>query len=1074
MRKLISILTLTAALGASAADAPLWLRNAALSPDGSKLAFTYKGDIFTVPVAGGDARQITTSAAYDSYPVWSPDGSKIAFASDREGSLDIYVMPATGGTAKRLTTNSGKEIPRAFLDDNTVLFSTTREGDQKALVGPFQDQVYSVNINGGREHLYRGISMAAISVSPDGRIAYQDRKGYEDILRKHEHSSGTADIWVMDGNKYTKITSFNGQDQCPVWVDANTIAFISEQDGTMNVWRTTADGNTKTQLTHFTNHPVRSLTRANNGLLAFSWNGELYTMAPGQEPQKVNVNIVSDDYTGDLQKTLRTSGATDMAPSPDGKEVAFVLRGDVYVTNVKYKTTKRITNTPAQERRVSFAPDGKSLVYDSERDGLWQIFVAKIKNPDEKQFAYATEITEELLYKGDKPTQQPAFSPDGKKVAFLYNRTELRVIDIASKKVDTALDGKYNYSYSDGDITYTWSPDSRWFLIDYIGIGGWNNSDIALVKADGSEVVDLTESGYTNSNPRWAMGGRAVTYETSRYGMRSHGSWGEQSDVEIMALDGDAWDELNRTEEEASIAKDEEKAKDDEKSDDKAKDKKKGKKDGKKDGKADKKDDEVKPLEFDLANRKFRVRRLTAISGVGDYWVDNDGANIYYTAGSSEGGSNLMVRDLRKGETKVLVKGRVGGLEPDKKGENLFALGNGMCKIAIPDGKRDDIEFEAPYDRHPSQEREYIYNHMLRQVRDKFYDASLHGVDWDMYGENYARFLPHINNNYDFAELLSEILGELNASHTGGRYYAPGADLATANLGAFFDQNYTGDGLKVSEVVKRGPLADKKANVQAGDIITAIDGEQILADADYYPLLDGKAGKPVRLTIKRNGGKTEDITVRPIDTGKLNDLLYQRWVERNQAVVDSLSNGRVGYVHIEGMDSSSFREVYSQLLGKYRNCEAVVVDTRWNGGGWLHNDIALLLSGKEYVRYSPQGQYIGSDPFSQWTKPSAMLVCEGNYSDAHGTPYVYQTLKIGDIIGAPVPGTMTAVWWETQIDPSLIFGIPQVTSLDRNGKPLENQQLNPDVVIYNNPADVLNGKDDQLIGAVNHLLNALK
>jgi C-terminal processing protease CtpA/Prc len=656
----------------------------------------------------------------------------------------------------------------------------------------------------------------------------------------------------------------------------------------------------------------------------------------------------------------------------------------------------------------------------------------------------------------------------------LYNRTELRVIDIASKKVDTALDGKYNYSYSDGDITYTWSPDSRWFLIDYIGIGGWNNSDIALVKADGSEVVDLTESGYTNSNPRWAMGGRAVTYETSRYGMRSHGSWGEQSDVEIMALDGDAWDELNRTEEEASIAKDEEKAKDDEKSDDKAKDKKKGKKDGKKDGKADKKDDEVKPLEFDLANRKFRVRRLTAISGVGDYWVDNDGANIYYTAGSSEGGSNLMVRDLRKGETKVLVKGRVGGLEPDKKGENLFALGNGMCKIAIPDGKRDDIEFEAPYDRHPSQEREYIYNHMLRQVRDKFYDASLHGVDWDMYGENYARFLPHINNNYDFAELLSEILGELNASHTGGRYYAPGADLATANLGAFFDQNYTGDGLKVSEVVKRGPLADKKANVQAGDIITAIDGEQILADADYYPLLDGKAGKPVRLTIKRNGGKTEDITVRPIDTGKLNDLLYQRWVERNQAVVDSLSNGRVGYVHIEGMDSSSFREVYSQLLGKYRNCEAVVVDTRWNGGGWLHNDIALLLSGKEYVRYSPQGQYIGSDPFSQWTKPSAMLVCEGNYSDAHGTPYVYQTLKIGDIIGAPVPGTMTAVWWETQIDPSLIFGIPQVTSLDRNGKPLENQQLNPDVVIYNNPADVLNGKDDQLIGAVNHLLNALK
>jgi Tol biopolymer transport system component/C-terminal processing protease CtpA/Prc len=1070
MHKLIPLIAATVAISASASESPLWLRNAAISPDGSLLAFTYKGDIYTVPTAGGDARQITTNAAFDSYPVWSPDGSKIAFASDREGSLDIFVMPANGGTAKRLTTNSGKELPRAFLNDSIILFSTSREGDQKALLGPFQSQIYSVSVNGGREHLYRGIAMEAISVSPDGRIAYQDRKGYEDVLRKHEHSSGTADIWVIDGNKYSKITSFNGQDQCPVWVDANTLAFISEQDGTMNVLRSTPDGKTKTQLTHFTNHPVRSLSYANNGTFAFSWNGELYTMKQGEEPQKVNVNIVSDDYTGDLQKTLRTQGATDMCPSPDGKEVAFVLRGDVYVTSVKYKTTKRITNTSAQERRVSFAPDGKSLVYDSERDGRWQLFIAKIKNADEKQFAYATEITEEPLYKGDKPAQQPAFSPDGKKVAFLYDRTELRVINLADKKVTTALEGKYNYSYEDGDVPYYWSPDSRWFLISYIGIGGWNNSDIALVKADGSEVVNLTESGYTNSNARWAMGGRAVTYETSRYGMRSHGSWGEQSDVEIMALDGDAWDELNRSDEEASIAKDE--AQEKEEKDAENADKK-DKKKNKKDDKADKKDD-VKPLVFDLDNRKFRVRRLTASSGVGDYWLDNDGSNLYYSTGSPEGGSNLMVRDLRKDETKVLVKGNIGGIEPDSKGENLFAIGEGLCKIALPDGKKDDIEFEAPYDRHPSQEREYIYNHMLQQVRDKFYDENLHGVDWDMYGKNYARFLPYINNNYDFAEMLSEILGELNASHTGSSYYPDGAKMATANLGAFYDQTYTGNGLKVLEVINRGPLATKKANISAGDIILAIDGSQILADSDYYPLLDDKAGKPVRLTVKRTSGKTEDVTVKPISARELSTLLYQRWVERNQAVVDSVSKGRIAYVHVKGMDSPSFREVYSQLLGKYRNCDAVVVDTRWNSGGWLHNDVALLLSGKEYVRYSPRGQYIGSDPFSQWTKPSAMLVCEANYSDAHGTPYTYKTLKIGDIVGAPIPGTMTAVWWEDQIDPSLIFGIPQVTSLDQNGKPLENQQLEPDVIIYNNPADVLNGKDDQLIGAVNHLLNKLK
>ena len=213
--------------------------------------------------------------------------------------------------------------------------------------------------------------------------------------------------------------------------------------------------------------------------------------------------------------------------------------------------------------------------------------------------------------------------------------------------------------------------------------------------------------------------------------------------------------------------------------------------------------------------------------------------------------------------------------------------------------------------------------------------------------------------------------------------------------------------------------------------------------------------------------------MKPISNGKVSDLLYHRWVERNQQVVDSVSGGRIAYVHIEGMDSPSFREVFSQLLGKYRNHEAVVVDTRWNGGGWLHNDVAILLSGKEYVRFTPRGQYIGSEPFTQWTKPSAMLINESNYSDAHGTPYVYKTLGIGKLIGAPIPGTMTAVWWETQVDSSLIFGIPQVTARDVNGNVLENQQLNPDVVIYNNPADVINGIDAQLIGAVKELLKDL-
>lgn len=1065
---------LAAVMTAVADDAPLWLRHPAISPDGGSIAFSYRGDLYTVPVSGGEARQLTTYSGYDAYPVWSPDGTQIAFASDREGSLDIFVMPAKGGTARRLTTDSANETPRAWLDNETVAFSASLQPSVKALQGQFLPQTYTVSTRGGRPTMLYSLPMPALDIDSKGRIIYQDKKGFENKFRKHEHSSATSDIWIIDGGRFTCLTDFDGHDLNPIWSGDNLITYLSESDGTLNVWTMTADGKNRMQQTHFANHPVRSLTRAgksDNGRLAFSWNGEIYTMVPGSEPTKVPVKIVTDDYKFAADRSVRTMGATQMAVAPDGDQVAFVLRGDIYVTSTKYKTTRRITNTAAQERCISFAPDGRSLVYDSDRDGQWKIFVASIVDPKEKSMAYATDIEEKLLYSSEHAAQQPVYSPDGKKIAFLEDRTELRVIDPATGNVNTALDGRFNYSYSDGDVTFVWSPDSRWFLTSYIGVGGWNNTDIALVRADGSEVVDLTESGYTDYNPRWVLGGKALTYSTSKYGMRSHGSWGEQGDVMVMFLDGEAWDKFRQSEEENELDKKNEEESKDKDTADKKKDKK-GKK-GKKDKEKDK--DEVKPLEFDLANRMYRTMRLTgSSSALGDYFLSKDGEKLYYSAVATEGGSNLIERDLKKGSSKILVKGLRGGFESDKKAENLFVItGEGMKKVKLADGAQDAIEFEAEYDRDPAAEREYIYNHMLAQVRDKFYDANLHGVDWNMYGENYRRFLPYINNNYDFADLLSEILGELNASHTGGGYYGPSSKLPTASLGAFFDETYTGDGLRVLEVLPRGPLATKTANVQPGDIILTINGTTITPQTDVNDLLAGKAGKPVKIDIQRDGGKVDLVTVKPVSKGTVNEMLYQRWIERNADIVDSLSNGRLAYVHVKGMDSPSFREVYSRLLGKYRNAEAVIVDTRYNGGGWLHNDIALLLNGKEYVRYTPRGRYIGSDPFSQWTKPSVMLVSEANYSDAHGTPYVYQTLGIGDVIGAPVPGTMTAVWWETQIDPTLYFGIPQVTSLDKSGKPLENKQLTPDVIIYNNPGDVINGKDAQLEGAVINLLDKL-
>lgn len=1071
MRKQLLLGLACVAAASAMANSPLWLRDVAISPDGATIAFTYKGDIFTVSPAGGEARQLTSDEAFDSKPIWAPDGKRIAFRSDRLGSDDIFIMNANGGKVTRLTTSSLAEQPLAFFNDSTLLYSANEMPGRMSAQAPILPQTYSLNVNrpGTRPVQFLSMPMLFSSNGKDGKIIFTDKKGYEDPFRKHERSSGTNDIWLYDNGDFKQLTSFNGHDRNAVWAPAkDSFYFLSEEDGTINVYAANLNG-TKRQLTKFEKHPVRNLSVSDNGIMAFSWDGELYTLREGGQPQRVNVEIVADDFDPDLVKRYIRSGADAFFVAPKGNELAIVVRGDVYVTDAKYKTTKRITNTPDQERTVSISPDGKFMVYDSDRDGYWQLFKTSIKDKGGEQFAYANEIEEQLLYKCETSAMQPAISPDGKKVAFLENRGDIKVIDLATMEVKTALDGKFNYSYADGDISFVWSPDSEWLLTSYIGVGGWNNIDVALVKADGSEVVNLTESGFDDSNPQWVLGGKAIAYESAKYGMKNTGSWGNQSDIILMVLDGEAWDDFNMTEEEADLNEKDEKDKDKDDADSKN-DKKKDKQDKK--DKADK--DKKEKFVPDLANRRYRTRRLTGTSAlIGNYFLTPKGNKLYYTASSTEGKRNLYCRDLKKGDVTVVAPG-VSGMEADAKGENLFVWSNGgIKKMSLASEKMEDVEYEALYDRHPSKEREYIYHHMLRQVNDKFYDENLHGVDWAYYGDHYKKFLPHISNNRDFAEMLSEVLGELNASHTGGRAYGSGAALSTASLGAYFDESYDGDGLKVAEVIARGPLSVKSANVQPGDIILAIDGENIQPLQDINPMLDGKSGKKVRLSVKGNDGKTKDVFARPVSMGELSGLCYDRWVEHNEKVVDSISGGRIGYIHVEGMNTASYQNAYDRILGKYRNCDAVVVDTRYNGGGWLHNDLAILLSGKEYARYSPRGHYIGSEPWAQWNKPSVMLVNECNYSDASGTPYVFQTLGIGDVVGAPIPGTMTAVWWETQIDPSLVFGIPQVTNLSVDGKPLENQQLNPDVVIYNDPGDVQSGRDAQLEGSVRHLMQKL-
>ena len=1078
MKKIfLSAALLAASLASFAQQNPLWMRYPAISPDGSTIVFAYKGDIYSVPSQGGEARQLTTNAAFDSYPIWSPDGKKIAFASNREGSMDVYVINANGGAPTRLTTNSGSELPVAFKDNDHVLFSANVMPTAQSNLFASREfsQVYEVSTQGGRPKLYSVLPMENISINAKGQVLYHDCKGYEDKWRKHHTSPITRDIWMLDGGKYQKLTSFKGEDRNPVWAqDGQSFYYLSEQNGSFNVYHRNVASGKDTQVTHNQKNPIRFLTSSQSGLLCYGYDGEIYTVKEGAEPQKVNISITTDNAEPRLVRQIRSNGATEIALSPSGKEVAFVMHGDVYVTSVDYKTTKRITDTPQQERNVSFSPDGRALVYASERNGVWQIYQAKIKNASDKNFTYCTDIEEEALTHSNLTSQYPAYSPDGKEVAFYEDRATLRILNLKSKDVRTVLDGKYNYSYSDGDIWFEWSPDSKWLLCSYIGTGGWNNTDIALVKADGKEVHDLTDSGYSDSNGKWVLGGKAMLFESDRAGYRSHGSWGAEDDAYLMFFDLDAYDRFRMSKEELELAeanKDVKEKKAEEKDEKKKEDKQK-----KAEEKGKTEVEKVKPLELDIDNCRDRIVRLTVNSSrMGDAILDSKGEKIYYQA-AFEGGYDLWCHDLKENTTTLMMKNiGGGGFVADKDVKNLFLCNGGIKKIDLASKQTKGIDFEAPFNYKPAEERQYLFDHIWRQVKDKFYDPNLQGVDWDGYRKVYERYLPYIDNNFDFAEMLSEMLGELNASHTGCRYYPSGASFQTAALGVFLDPNYEGDGLKIQEIIKRGPFAVKKNEVTPGSIIEKIDGTDIKAGEDYNALLDGKAGKNVRLTIKNAKDKRFDLTIKAISQGAQQELLYKRWVDRNRAIVDSVSGGRIAYVHVKAMNSESFRTVYSELLSdKNRNRDAVIVDERHNGGGWLHDDLCTLLSGKQYQEFVPHGKVVGKDPFNKWTKPSCVLICEDDYSNGHGFPWVYKELGIGKLIGAPVAGTMTAVWWETLMDRSLVFGIPQVGCRDMRGTFGENTQLNPDIEVYNSPEDYITGHDTQLIRAVEEMMKETK
>jgi tricorn protease len=1068
-RMMFMLAAIAVSMQVSAQTNPLWLRYPSISPDGKNILFGYKGDIFKVSASGGQAFPITLNESHEYMPVWSHDGKWVAFASDRYGNFDVFVMPAEGGEATRLTFNSANDVPYDFSADNKqVLFGSGRNDLSGSVRFPqraiFQ-KLYEVPVKGGRSVLISTAGMDVAHINNKGtQIVFQDRKGYEDAWRKHHTSSVTRDIWLYDlkTQDYRQLSGFGGEDREPVFsADDQYVYYLSEKNGNQNIYKAPVLAKTaEQQLTSFKQSPVRHLSNANDNTLCFTYNGEIYTLKDGGEPKKVAISIGAD-FRGNTEKIVPiNTGATEMSLSPNGKEIAFVVRGEIFVTSVEGGVTKRITNTAQQERMIAFSTDGKTLYYSAERGNSWDIMKSTIARKEEPYFYASTVLNEEPVVATPKEEFQPVVSPDGKEIAYLEDRNVLRVYNLQTKTSRTILGAGQNFSYSDGDQFYNWSPDSKW-IIGRSSKGRYGASELLLFRADGTdkEGFDLTHSGFGDNNAQWALNGKALLWTSDKEGKKPLAYQGAREvDVYAMFFDKDAYDRFKLSKEDFALAK--------EKEDKEAKEKKDSAK--------------KEPWNPDLTNIDNRKLKLTINSAnLASYELSLNGDKLYYLA-RYEKGYDLWVTDTRTKETKILAKleGGGGGMDLSKDGKSLFVIADGrVVKVDAEMGKVSPVAINGEMILNTNGERAYIFEHAWRQVKEKFYDPKLHGLDWEGLRASYGRFLPHINNNYDFQELLSEILGELNGSHTGGRYAPPQVNTdATASLGLFYDETTGGNGLKITEVIAGGPLDNGQSKIKAGYVIEKIDGEPITEDMDWNKLLNRKSGKLTLLSVYDPATKQRwDEPVKPITGAEENSLLYKRWTNTMAAMVEKLSGGKIGYVHIQGMNDGSYRNVYEDVLGKNANKEAIIVDTRFNGGGWLHDDLVTFFGGDEYLKFAPYGfKASGGEPLNKWTKPSCVLMSESNYSDAFIFPYAYKAKNIGKLIGMPVPGTGTAVWWETQIDPTIVFGIPMIATIGKENRPTENLQLEPDIKVPNEYKYVLNGKDQQLETAVKEMLDEIK
>jgi tricorn protease len=1014
-------------------------RMPALSPDGSRLAFVYRGDVWIADSAGGRATPLTRNVEMDAYPQFSPDGNWVSFSSLRTGNWDIFVVPAVGGEPQRMTWNSGPDISYGWSPDGkSLLFTARREtGDAELLT-------LDVKTLRLRKLAQDYVGMATANFSPDGGSVVYGHFDSFSWTRPRYHGSAATQIALLDvatGKSHTITdnerqhlwTRFlpDGKRLITVTVGEVTpsshrlnekpVKFMDNAARTPNLWEFDMAGHGK-QLTRFVGGSVRFPTvAAYTGDVAFEYGQNLWMLKAGAKtPARITLTAAEDDAQSTFRHETLTTGVTEAEPSPDGKTFAFGLRGDIWTVPIDrpkgvaakgMEIARRLTDWPGDDSDFKWSQDGKKLTYRSDRDYVTRLYEMDL-----------TTLAVRPLWTRKEDVGQIHASPDGKELAFWIRGTEgglyLLSLDTGQARRLIPMPDAVHEWQDGGD--FTWSPDRKWYAFTAHEMGGPVN--IWILAAGGREPINVTRLNAWHGMPTWTPDGKYLLFSSDR--------------------DGSGLYMLPLTKEQARIAET--------------------------DLKFEKPKDPVTvQIDFDQITR--RIRKVTSQSPQGDLTVTSEGSILFLSEGDlwsiAYDGSDLK---------RLTTGGGCSGLRAARDGKKLFFMRAGelwTMKLEA-NNPQEKVTFAADFDHDIRAERKAAFAQFWNAYNRSFYDPNMHGRDWEAIRKRYEPLLDGVETRSEFATLLQMMVGELEASHSEvGPASGGNPSATTPHLGFTFDYTYEGPGLRVEKVPQGAPGSFPQTRIKPGEYVMAIDGHDVTLDENLYRTINDKQGRMMEFLVNAKPTKEGARMVKyaSLSGGEFGGLLYANRVERARAYVENKSGGKLSYVHIAGMGGGNQvtfeRELYEYSIGK----KGVIIDVRHNGGGNISDTLVGWLSTRQHGFYVPRDGLPEPSPGRVWTKPIVVLMAESSFSNAEMFPYAMKARGLARLVGEPTPGYVIWTWGLPLVD-GTSARMPGGGVYRQDGTPMEDLGEQPDVKVPLTAEDWLADRDPQLDKAIELLM----